>query len=425
MASFRFVHTADLHLDSPLKSLALRDPDLAAVVGNATRQALVRIVDLCIAEHVDALMIAGDLYDGDQTSMKTALFLAEQFGRLDVAGIRTFVIRGNHDNLSRITRELVLPASVTVFDGRARAVEVNRADAGRPVFVHGLSFTDAQAPESLLPRYKAPVAGAINIGLMHTSLGGAPGHDPYAPCAVADLDAHGFTYWGLGHIHGRREHRGASAVVMPGMPQGRDVNEGGPKTVSLVEIADDGTVTIEERSTAVAQFERLSVDASAAGEWPDLVRVAQQALADLRSRIRADHGVVRVTIAGATPLAWRLRRDADLMKAELQRHGAQLGRLWIESLDIRCSPPRTEVVDATPVGELHALMADRILPSDGFAEEARATLNQLLAQLPPECRSAFGDTADEQALALNRFAAEGVEEVIAALQGHPAPEATP
>ena len=69
--AYRFVHTADIHLDSPLRSLALRDPDLAELIGNASRQAFRNIIDLCIDEQVDALLLAGDLYDGDQTSMKT------------------------------------------------------------------------------------------------------------------------------------------------------------------------------------------------------------------------------------------------------------------------------------------------------------------------------------------------------------------
>ena len=115
---FRFVHTADIHLDSPLRSLALRNPELADLIGTATRLAFVNVIDLCLEEQVDALMIAGDLYDGDQTSMKTAGFLAAQIKRLDEAGIQTFIIRGNHDALSKITKELVLPHSVKVFGGR-------------------------------------------------------------------------------------------------------------------------------------------------------------------------------------------------------------------------------------------------------------------------------------------------------------------
>ncbi len=118
--AFRFVHTADVHLDSPLRTLALREPALAELIGGATRRAFVAIVELCLAEKVDALMIAGDLYDGEQTSMKTARFLADQLRRLHEAEIPTFVIRGNHDAESRITRELTLPDSVS--RGRLRRV---------------------------------------------------------------------------------------------------------------------------------------------------------------------------------------------------------------------------------------------------------------------------------------------------------------
>lgn len=116
--AFRFVHAADIHLDSPLRSLALRNLDLAELVGDASRQAFISIVDLCLEERVDALVIAGDLYDGDQTSMKTARFVATQIGRLLQAGIRVFKIRGNHDSLSRISKQLVFPDTVTIFSGR-------------------------------------------------------------------------------------------------------------------------------------------------------------------------------------------------------------------------------------------------------------------------------------------------------------------
>src|SRR5450631_2035521 len=128
MGAYRFVHSADVHLDSPLRSLALRDPRLAEFVGNASRQVFSRIVDLCLDEQVNALLLAGDLYDGDQTSMKTARFLAEQLRRLDAAGIKAFIIRGNHDALSKITKELTFPDSVKVFGGRAEAIVIDRSN---------------------------------------------------------------------------------------------------------------------------------------------------------------------------------------------------------------------------------------------------------------------------------------------------------
>ena len=129
--------------------------------------------------------------------------LAEQLRRLDSAGIKVFIIRGNHDALSKITKELVLPENVHLFGGRADAVDILRDRGERPIAIHGLSFAKPQASESLLAKYRPPVAGAINIGLMHTSLDGSPPHDVYAPCSTADLLASGFRYWALGHIHKR------------------------------------------------------------------------------------------------------------------------------------------------------------------------------------------------------------------------------
>ena len=217
---FRFVHTADVYLDSPLRSLALRDPEIAGMIGGATRQAFERTIDLCLEEQVNALMIAGDLYDGDLRSMKTAVFFGSQMHRLTEAGIRVFVVRGNHDAESVITKHLSLPDGVHVFSGRGGA----RAIEDRDVVIHGISFAQPRAPESLLPKFKSPVSGCVNIGLLHTSLAGAEGHDTYAPCSVADLIGHGFDYWCLGHVHKRQVHaRSPCTVVMPGIPQGRDI----------------------------------------------------------------------------------------------------------------------------------------------------------------------------------------------------------
>lgn len=203
---FRFIHTADIHLDSPLRSLSLRDPDLADLIGDATRQALIVIVDLCLEKQVNALIIAGDLYDGDLTSMKTARLLATQMERLHEAGINVYKIRGNHDALSKITQELLLTPSVKIFGARAEAIELPHD--GMNIVVHGLSFAKPHAPDSLLPKYKQPVSDAINIGIMHTSLAGASGHDSYGPCNVADLHTSGFNYWALSHIHQRSHHLG-------------------------------------------------------------------------------------------------------------------------------------------------------------------------------------------------------------------------
>ncbi|MDP2122507.1 MAG: DNA repair exonuclease [Hoeflea sp.] len=417
IAAYRFVHTADIHLDSPLRSLALRNPELAELIGAATRKAFAATIDLCLDERVDALLIAGDLYDGDQTSMKTARFLAGELGRLASAGIATFIIRGNHDALSRISKELVLPDRVRLFGGRAEHVLIDRAAGEKPVAIHGLSFAQATAPESLLSKYRQALPDTINIGMMHTSLGGAEGHDVYAPCSPADLVATGFDYWALGHIHKRSVIHNRGAIVMPGMPQGRDINEDGPKSVTLVSIADDGTVSLEERPTSLAEFARVSVDAGGLTEWSELAEAIRQALGQARDTSTSPELVVRLGFTGATPLAWRMRRDADVLLTEAEERAARIGSTWIEKFEIGATPLRAEGGSATdPLHELRALIDSAILGSDGYDAALGTLASGLRAQLPADLRDLFG--ADEAAanLALSRLAREGAQDVLARLQ---------
>lgn len=418
--AFRFLHTADIHLDSPLRSLALRNRDLAELVGDASRQAFVAIVDLCLAEHVDALVIAGDLYDGDQTSMKTARFLAAQMTRLHQAGIRVFKIRGNHDALSRISKQLVFPDTVTIFGGRPQSVL--QTAGGLDVMFHGLSFASPKAPDSLLPKYPAAREGAVNVGIMHTSLAGSPGHDVYAPCGVADLHGHGFDYWALGHVHVRQVHPGASTVVMPGIPQGRDINEAGEKSVTLVTITDDRSVEIEERLTSVAQFERASVDLTGTVEWSEVVGRVRVALEDVRASVTSRHAVVRLGLTGASPLSWALIRDRDLLLAEAEQAAEQVGDTWVEKLELDLAPPRTEAAEgvADPILELaQSMRADA--SSEAFRAEARALVQKMIADLPADGRDFAGRDEAGLDLFLDRVLASGADLVTARLKAGGAP----
>ncbi len=423
--TFRFVHTADIHLDSPLKSLALRNAALAELVANATRQAFVRIVDLCLDEAVDALLIAGDLYDGHQTSMKTARFFAEQLHRLDAAGIRTFILRGNHDALSKITRELVLPDSVFTFGGRAEAVALDRGAARPDIVIHGLSFAKSDAPQGLLPKYKAPVSSAVNIGMMHTSLNGAPGHDPYAPCSVSELDQSGFAYWALGHIHKRSLHIGRSTIVMPGNPQGRDINESGPKSVSLVTVGDDGDIQVEERNVSLAQFERLTVDLTGMDDWRDMIAGISNAMRRLRQAVSTEHLIVRLALTGQTPLAWRIRRDQDLLQEEVELQAGMVGSTgagatWLEKIELRLDDAVTHAdPDNAPgdtVAELRRLIGEDVATSDGFRAQLADIADELVRALPSDLRNMLGAEAAHRDALLDALALEGADDVLAWLR---------
>jgi DNA repair exonuclease SbcCD nuclease subunit len=410
---FRFVHTADIHLDSPLKSLALRDANLADLVDAATRQTFERIVDLCLNEDVDALLIAGDLYDGDQTSMKTAAFLGSQMRKLSDAGVRVCLIRGNHDAKSRITKQLDLPESVKTYSTRtAEILHIPSHDGAPAIAIHGTSFPNGQVPNSLLPRFDGPIADCVNIGMLHTSPDGAEGHDVYAPVAIADLAARGFDYWALGHIHKRQIHRATPAIVMPGIPQGRHVNEAGAKSVTLVTVHDDRQISLDERHVSVAEFARPALDISGINGWSDVRQAIDIELNALDTTKQSDHVIARIILTGASPLTWRLRRDADLLQEEAR---ATASDVWIEGLEIACTAPQSaSTTDAGAVAELARLMAG-IAASPDFLDRAVDEANALIRALPREARDVLGEDPAAVAAVAAELADAGSDEVLARL----------
>lgn len=409
--AFRFVHTADIHLDSPLRSLALRNPALSDLIATATRTAFERIIDLCLEEAVDALLIAGDLYDGHQTSMKTARFLAQQFQRLAAADIAVCVIRGNHDALSKITKELILPDNVTVFGAQASVRSFHFGSAS--VAVHGISFAKPHAPDSLLDRFDAPMPGAINIAMLHTSLGGAVGHDPYAPCSVAELMARGFDYWALGHVHVRAVHQGTGTVVMPGMPQARDIGEAGAKSVTLVNFSDDGTIRLHERSVAMAQFERLVIDLSDVADWPTGVRHLDARLRQARCDHGADHLVIRAMLRGGSALYWQAQRDADLLLAEADAVADSIGSLWIDKIENQLTERRHSSPAQGPLADLAALMQGGAQQDPALLGQAAQITEDLLRAMPRDLRPLFGDTPEATAMLRAELLQKGAAEVLA------------
>ena len=217
MTSFRFLHTADIHLDSPLRGLAGQEGIAAERVRTATRDALAQLVGLAIEEKVDFLIIAGDLYDGDWRDYKTGLFFTRQMGRLNREGIPVYLLHGNHDAKSQITPRLELPDNVQVFG--TRKPETFSLDELK-VALHGQSFRQRDVTDNLALNYPDPASGVFNIGVLHTGLGGMGGHENYEPCALDDLINKGYDYWALGHVHQANVLHEKPHIVFPGNLQG-------------------------------------------------------------------------------------------------------------------------------------------------------------------------------------------------------------
>ena len=406
----KILHTADIHLDAPLRSLALRDESLREAVQAATRAAFARIIDVALSERVAALLIAGDLFDGRARSARTAAFLTAQLDRLRAAGIPVFYIKGNHDAENPIIGALDLPDNVHVFDARGGKVHL-----AEDLWIHGVSFADRHAPESLLPRFPAPVPGAVNIAMLHTSLAGAAGHDTYAPCSVGDLTGMGFDYWALGHVHKRQVHGTAPWVVMPGMPQGRDIGEAGAKSASLLTVAG-GRIDVTEVPTSGVEFIATTLDISDADSDDALRAALRDHLRGVADAVSSDAGVVRLTLTGTPHRYWQNLRDHDIWAEAVAALARDTGRLWLEKLRLDIDAPGDAGHAGRATDELASLMAE-IRDEPGFAAAARAEIEEVIGELPQSVRAALVPDAGAAEALTDRLATAGARRVLARMKG--------
>ena len=262
----RILVSADIHLGSPIRSVALRNPDLGERLKQGARDTFVEIVNLAINESVDALVLAGDIFDNDYPDLRSRFFLMSQLTRASDAGIQTFLIRGNHDALLEHKDYGDLGENIHLLHKKNPTVVIS------DTAFHGLSFDKAHIKKSFLPDFPLPIAGKRNVGLMHTSLDGSPSHDPYAPCAQRDLVAHGYDLWCLGHIHAPFERvDGPVLAVMPGIPQPRHFGERHGGSVTLVSLAESPPA-FERRAVGQLGFGECTLDLSACADQQEVVR---------------------------------------------------------------------------------------------------------------------------------------------------------
>jgi DNA repair exonuclease SbcCD nuclease subunit len=333
----RFIHASDLHIDSPLHGLDSYDGAPVERLRGASRQALIALVDLAIKQTVHIVLLAGDIYDGDWADFRTGLFFRDQMLRLRRAGILVFIVKGNHDAASQITRQLPDVEGVHVFSSHT-AETIDLEALG--VAVHGRSFPHRQVPEDFVPHYPAPVAHRFNIGMLHTSLNGREGHDPYAPTSVEILCDRGYDYFALGHVHAREVVRDANPrIVFPGNLQGRRAKETGPKGCELVTVEGGVIADAEFVSLEVVRWHQLRLDASNIQTIDALAKAFADQMhkltADARDRLHA----VRLLIHGESPLHRMEAEQPGTITAAIQAATQDLEEVevWLEEvrLDMR------------------------------------------------------------------------------------------
>jgi DNA repair exonuclease SbcCD nuclease subunit len=409
----RFIHAADVHLDSPLLGLDCYEGAPIEAIRLATRRALENLVDLAIAEHVAFVLLAGDLYDGDWRDANTGLFFVKQMNRLDQMGIPVILISGNHDAASRITGKLPHPPNVHVLPvDRPATIRIE----GHRVAVHGQGYAHPAEYRNLMADYPASCPGLFNIGLLHTALEGREGHEPYAPCTLAELCAKGYDYWALGHVHRRESVNGSGhpRVEYPGNLQGRHIRETGPKGCLLVSVGADGRALPEFRSLDVFRWLVVPVGVEGAVTTVEVTDAVASALADAFAQADGQPLGVRIELTGRCPVHDALEADHEELTNQLRSLALMesAGRLWLEKVVQRTDreQPATETEPSLAedaLSEIRAVVAE--LRAD--PERIAAMLNEgecgnLFKKLPPEFRLGpdVHDPDDRLALAeyLNR-----------------------
>ena len=394
MSSFRFLHAADIHLDSPLRGLDGQEGDIAERIRSAPRRAFENLVQCALDERVDFVVIAGDLYDGDWKDYRTGLFFVRQMGRLHAADIPAFLLYGNHDAESRITKALELPPNTRVFRGR-KAHTYALDELG--VALHGQSFRDKAVTENLVPGYPSPRKNMFNIGVLHTGLGGFdPQHDNYPPCTVTDLTAKGYDYWALGHIHQRQVLHENPWVVFPGNIQGRHVRETGPKGAALVTVRD-GEADVRFLDLDVARWETVEVRIRGVESFEGIADALRAAAAPLLEEAPDRLVVLRVRLTGRTPFHGRLLGDPEKLLSEARSAAFGLGAegAWVARVDVETRPdasPEALRERADALGDLARLLAEA--PDDAdLIRELEAEVGLLARRLKPDVADAVEDPA--------------------------------
>jgi DNA repair exonuclease SbcCD nuclease subunit len=374
----KFVHAADLHIDSPLRGLAAYDGAPVERVRGATRRALTNLVQLCLDERAAFLVLAGDVFDGEWKDFNTGLFFLRELNRLRDAGTRVFLVRGNHDAMSEVTRALKLPDHVHQFaHDRAETVVVEE----HGVALHGLSFAQRKMPDSLVPRYPAPVAGALNIGVLHTSADGHPEHAVYAPCGVEELVHKGYDYWALGHVHAHEILHREPWVVFPGNTQGRHIREPGAKGAVVVTVEGGAVGEVRHVPLDVVRWQKLLLRVEA----EDTIDVVYDRAGELLARVRgeADGRLVaaRLSVEGATRAHGEIVAARERVVNELRGRALDFADdVWLEKIELR-TRPAVDVEELRGsegfVGELLRALAEARRAPDGLGAELQPLLDKL------------------------------------------------
>lgn len=243
MSQFKFIHAADLHIESPYKGVSQMNDSLGKSLVEHGVKAYDQLIQTALDEQIDFLLIAGDSFDSESGSLSAQYRFVRGLERLNKAGIPVFIITGNHDPLSSWSTHFKLPNNVVLFEADEVQQHSVVENGEKLAEIYGVSYGKKEEFNPLAKQFLRNDSAPFSIGLLHGTIAGNEAHTPYCPFDLDTLRASNMDYWALGHIHKREvisEHN--PMVVYPGNIQGRHFNETGEKGCSLVTV-EHGKVT--------------------------------------------------------------------------------------------------------------------------------------------------------------------------------------
>lgn len=249
----KFIHTADLHIGKKLHEHSLIEDQ---------KHILKQICALAVAHKVDAVVLAGDIYDRSVPGTEAVELLDDFLTDFATAGIPVIMVSGNHDSAVRVgfADRILEKQGIYIgaeYEGEFKSVTLE--DEYGPVTFVCMPFvkpavlgcnTLAEAVERMLSVH--PMVMSLNrryVLVTHYFVTGEQGEMPQLSDSEVDVNVGGldnvpadmfamFQYVALGHIH-RPQHIGSRQVYYSGSPLKYSFSEAkGDKSVNLVELTD-------------------------------------------------------------------------------------------------------------------------------------------------------------------------------------------
>lgn len=284
MSTIRFFHAADLHLDSPFKGVSSMPAAQLKSLRESTFNAFQSLIDYTVQEKPDFLLIVGDIYDGEDRSLRAQHKFQQGMELLNKHHIPVFLSYGNHDHLGGKWTRFQLPDNVHVFDKKLekKHIQIGQQD----VYISGFSYKERHVKDSMTPLFEeATQDEALYIGMLHGSLAGDTTHAVYAPFTKDELISKNYDYWALGHIHKRQVIHAEPPIVYSGNIQSRHRNEKGIKGFYDVSLEKgQSSLTFVPTSSIIYDEVICSCkDIVHANEW-------FEAMEEVIDRFRSEHG---------------------------------------------------------------------------------------------------------------------------------------